>query len=365
MIGALLTALLLAVEPGRAAGPDTTVTITIAGWGGAYETSQRKAYFEPFEKLNPGIKIKLANAGGEQVAGLREQTRSGTITWDLMDVTASDAVRLCREQLLLPFKHDAILSPAPDGTPAREDFGQTLVSDCFIPEIVYATTFAYRTDLVKEKPTDLCSIFDLARFPGKRSLEKRPINNLEWALVCDGVVPEKIYETLDTEEGLQRAFRKLDSIKSQIVWWTEGHETPDRLARGEVVFGSAYNGRLFNLVARKRSKVAMLWDRQMFDFDGWVIPKGGHNIEAVLKFVRFATDTERLADQARYIPYGPARRSSTSSVGSHASLGIDMKPYLPTAPENAATALIFNYDWWAANRDRLDERFRQWLDAKS
>ena len=149
------------------------------------------------------------------------------------------------------------------------------------------------------------------------------------------------------------------------MWWSEGTETPKLLAGGKVVMGSAYNGRLFDEVTRKGSKVSMLWDRQVFDFDGWVIPKGGHNIEAVLKFIRFATSTERLADQARYIPYGPARRSSTSLVGNHAVLGIDMQPFMPTAPENARTTLIHDHDWWAKNRDVLDKRFNEWLSKPS
>jgi putative spermidine/putrescine transport system substrate-binding protein len=49
--------------------------------------------------------------------------------------------------------------------------------------------------------------------------------------------------------------------------------------------------------------------------------------------VKFATDTQRLADQAKYISYGPARKSSAPLVGKHADLGIDMAPHMPTDPE--------------------------------
>ena len=358
---AIVLPLAAALMVGAATGPDTTITINVVSWGGAYEKSQRKAYFEPFAAANPGIKFNIINSGGEQVKVLREQAKAGAVTWDLVDVTAADSIRLCTDGIALPFKHDAILDKAPDGTGPREDFGQTLISDCFIPEIVYSTTVGYRRDLLREEPKSLCDLFDLARFPGKRALERRPINNLEWALVCDGVPPENVYEVLETEEGLIRAFHRLDQIKSQVVWWGEGTETPQLLTAGKVVMGSAYNGRLFDIVTAKKSKVKMLWDRQIFDFDGWIIPKGGRNIAAVLKFIRFATSTERLAAQASFIPYGPARRSSTSLVGKHATLGIDMRPHLPTAPENAKTTLIYNYDWWAEHRDALDKRFADWL----
>ena len=36
-----------------------------------------------------------------------------------------------------------------------------------------STTFGYRTDKVKSKPTSVCDVFDLKKIPGKRSLEKK------------------------------------------------------------------------------------------------------------------------------------------------------------------------------------------------
>ena len=105
----------------------------------------------------------------------------------------------------------------------------------------------------------------------------------------------------------------------------------------------------------------MMWEWQVFDLDGWVIPKGGKKIDEVKKFVRYATDTQRLADQAKFISYGPTRKSSGPLVGKHATLGIDMAPHMPTNAENAKKTLLFNYEWWADNRAELDERFAAWL----
>ncbi|MGA9408990.1 MAG: ABC transporter substrate-binding protein, partial [Roseobacter sp.] len=83
--------------------------------------------------------------------------------------------------------------------------------------------------------------------------------------------------------------------------------------------------------------------------------------QAALEFVRFATDTQRLADQAKYIPYGPARASSAPLVGKHAELGIDMAQHMPTSPKNAQNTFLYNYSWWADYRDDLDARFQAWL----
>ena len=303
--------LALRSEGGRAAD---AVQLSIVSWGGAYADSQRHAYFDPYQKLNPSLQILLTNAGGDAVQRLREQAKLGAGSWDLVDVTAADAIRLCNDGIAMKIEHDKVLAPAPDGTPASLDFGQTMVSDCMVPEIVYSTTFGCRKDKVATPPTGLCDVFDLARFPGKRALEKRPINNLEWALVCDGVPPQNIYEVLESKDGVERALHRLNAIKDHVIWWTGGEESAALLAKGEVVFASAYNGRLFTLAAKPNAKVAMLWDRQVFDFDGWIIPKGAPHLDAALKFLRFATDSKRLADQASYIPYGPARRFWTDGL---------------------------------------------------
>lgn len=338
------------------------VELVVVSWGGAYSASQQKAYHEPFMAENPDITIINDDSASEGVAKLRAQAEVGNITWSLVDAIAADTISLCDEGLIEEIDHDALLAPAPDGTPASEDFGEMIVSPCFIPQIVYSTTFGYRTDLVSEAPTSIADVFDLAKIPGKRSLEKKPINNLEWALIGDGVSADEVYDVLDTPEGVAQAFAKLDSIKDQTVWWTRGAQPTQLLADGEVVMASAYNGRLFSAIEEEKQPIGMMWDWQVFDIDGWVIPKGVSNRDEVVKLVRFATDTQRLADQAKYISYGPARMSSAPMVGKHATLGIDMAPHMPTDPNNAKTTLLFNYEWWADNQDDLNEQFASWIE---
>ncbi|MBO6836848.1 MAG: extracellular solute-binding protein [Alphaproteobacteria bacterium] len=340
--------------------------MTIVSWGGAYSASQQKAYHDPYMAKNPGVTIVNDESSAEAVAKLRAMDEAGNVTWDVVDVVASDAIRLCDEGLAMEIDPATHLAPAPDGTPAAEDFGDLLVSECFIPQIVYSTTFGYRTDVAEwggKTPSTVCDVFDTATFPGKRSLEKRPINNVEWALLCDGVAPEDVYEVLGTDEGVAQALAKLDTIRDDIIWWSAGAETPQRLADGEAVIGSTYNGRLFSVIEEQKQPVAMLWDWQVFDLDGWIIPAGlsDERKARALDYIYFATDTQRLADQAKYISYGPARKSSAPLVGKHADLGIDMAPHMPTDPNNAKTTLLYNYEFWADNRDDIDAKFQAWL----
>ena len=335
----------------------------LVSWGGMYQRSQEKAYLDPYVARNRSLDVSWDSDSHSAVSILRKGDAKAR-SWDVVDVVASDAIRLCEAGLAERIEVDRVLAPAPDGTPPSVDFGKFLINDCFIPQIAYSTTIGYRTDLVgRQRPRSVCDIFDLRRFPGKRALEKRPINNMEWALLCDGVPESRLYEVLATRRGQDRALAKLDTIKDDIIWWSAGAETPQLLADGEVVMGSTYNGRLFSLIAEQGQPVEILWDRQVIDLDGWIIPKGlpADRKARVLDFLYFATDTQRLADQAQYISYGPARRSSAPLVGRHKDLGIDMKRHIPTGSGNFATALLYNYDFWTEHRAAIDRRFSAWL----
>ena len=359
----LTTKLLLAAAVSTVASAAVAEEMTIVSWGGAYSKSQLRAYDEPYS-ANTGVTIIHDDSSAEAVAKLRAMDEAGNVTWDVVDVVAADAIRLCDEGLAMEIDADTQLAPAPDGTSASDDFGDLLVSDCFIPQIVYSTTFGYRTDLVGDTPpTDVCAVFDTETYPGKRSLEKRPINNMEWALICDGVAFDDVYDVLATDEGQNQALAKLDTIKDNVVWWSAGADTPQLLADGEIVMGSTYNGRLFSVIEEQKQPVAMLWDAQVFDLDGWIIPAGlsDERKQRALDYVYFATDTQRLADQAKYISYGPARASSAPLVGKHADLGIDMAQHMPTDPENAKRTFLYNYEFWADYRDDIDAKFQAWL----
>lgn len=357
------TAIMCSAAAMAYAGGHMSSEMTIVSWGGSYSASQLKAYHEPYS-ADTGVTIINDESSPEAVAKMRAMNEAGNVTWDLVDVVAADAIRLCDEGLAKEIDHDAVLAAAPDGTSATEDFGDLIVSNCFIPQIVYSTTFGYRTDMVGDTPpTKVCAVFDTDMYPGKRTLEKRPINNMEWALLCDGVAKDDIYDVLATDAGVDQALAKLDTIKDDVIWWSSAAEAIQYLADGEVVMGSTYNGRLFSAIVEQNQPIGMLWDAQVFDLDGWVVPAGlSDEREArVMDYLNFATDTQRLADQAKYISYGPARLSSAPLVSKHAELGIEMAPHMPTDPNNAKNTFLFNYEFWADYRDDIDGKFQAWL----
>jgi len=358
----LKTALATAIVAASVTTAQAKTDLVVVSWGGAYTKSQQKAYSDPFMAINKDINIVNDDSSSEGAAKLRAQAEAGKVTWDVVDVLPDIAIALCDEGLAVEINPEKDLAKGADGSSAKDDFGAALISPCFIPEIVYSTTIGYRTDKVgSTAPNTIADIFDLKKYPGKRALQKSPSGNLEWALVADGVATADVYKVLKTEEGVKRAFKKLDTIKKDVVWWTKGAQPGQLLADGEVVMASAYNGRLFSAIVENKQPVGMMWDAQVFELDGYIIPKGAPHMKEAMAYVKFATDTKRQADQAKYISYGPARASSAALVGKHAELGIDMGPHMPTAPANSKNVIYKDINFWADHKDELAEKFEAWL----
>lgn len=336
--------------------------VTVMSWGGAYGASQAEAYNKPFA-AESGVKVNMVDADNPATP-IKAMVEANNVSVDVADVELSDAVRLCDEGLLEVIDHSA-LPAAPDGTPAVDDFIEgALISECAVANIVWSTVFAYDTSKFADAaPTTMADFFDLEGFPGKRGLRKGAKANLEMALMADGVPADEVYAMLETEEGIARAFAKLDTIKDSVVWWEAGAQPPQLLADGEVVMSTAYNGRIFNAAISEGKPFEIVWDGQIMDFDLFVIPRGAPNKENALAYIAYATDTQRLADQAKWISYGPARLSSGPLVGMYQDGKTEMAPHMPTAEANLSNALVNNFEFWADQGTELEERFNAWLAA--
>lgn len=340
-----------AVTPVRADEPEP---ITIVSWGGVYQESQREAYMKPFSEKT-GIPFEEAEYPGDfdQVI---EQVESGDVTWSVVDVTLADAIRGCNGGYLEPIP-PSILPPAPDGTPAMQDFLPNTLHECAVGEILWSTLFAFNRNAFAdgEAPDSIADVFNTADFPGRRGMRKTPRNNIEWALMADGVAPENVYEVLRGDGGVERAFDKLDELRGSIEWWESGSQPQEWLADGTVTISSAYNGRVFNAIVKQGRNFDYIWDGQIWEIDLWVIPRGADNLANILKFVAFATGTEPLAEQTEYVSYAPARKSSLPLIRR------EYRSHMPTSPANFRNSLQNDFLWWAENQERMDERFDAWL----
>lgn len=333
--------------------------ITVVSWGGSYARSSVKAYHERFVE-ETGIQIKLDEYNGG-LAQVRAQVESGNVSWDVIDMVDGDTLLGCDEGLLESVGYDT-LPPAPDGTPASDDFISGYDMECGIENTLAGTVYAYNEMMFPgRKPATMADFFDLETFPGRRGMRRAPNVNLEFALVADGVPTDRVYDVLSTPEGIDRAFRKLDTIKSEVIWWEAGAQPPQLLADGEVVMSTAYNGRIFNARALENQPLTIVWDGQV-QYRGYkVIVAGTSRLELARQFVAFATSTQSMANLTKYISYGPMRHSSLALVDTHLETGIDMWPHLPNAPQNMTNVVHRDPEWWADNQDEMNERFAAWL----
>ncbi len=326
--------------------------LTMASLGGALTRGQMIAYVQPYRELkNRWMSVERYDGGLDEI---RDQVLSANVTWDLVTIEMPEAIAGCDEGLLEPLDH-GILPSAPDGTPATEDFFDDALQECAVGFGIYATVVAYDRRRFADPPTTLTDFFDVARFPGRRGLQARAQVNLEWALLADGVAPSEVYDVMSTDDGLGRAFAVLDRIRDQVVWWRFGSEPPRLLATGEVAMSSAWSGQIFEEVEERGTPIGIVWDRQVWNFGMWAIPKGASNRAEALDFLAFATTPERIARQASLVAYGPARRSASALVQP------DLLSELPTAEGRRADAILIDYAWWAANGARIRTRFDAWL----
>lgn len=335
--------------------------VTVMSWGGAYTTSQVEAYHKPFTAAT-GIAV-ISVDSDNPAPQVKTQVEAGNVSIDVADVEYADAIRLCDEGMLEPIGMDALPAGA-DGTAAADDFLPGAVTDCAVATIVFSTVYGFdNTKFADAKPSTIADFFDTTKFPGKRGMRKGAKANLEMALMADGVPAAEVYAKLGTPEGVDAAFAKLDSIKKDVVWWEAGAQPPQLLADGEVVMSTAYNGRLFSAAVAEGKPFTTVWDGQVYEYDLFVVPKGAPNKDQAMEFVKFATSTQALADQAKWISYGPARKSSGALVGLFNDGKTEMAPYMPTSAANLGNALASSYEFWVDHDGELNDRFNAWLAA--
>ncbi|MBP2234364.1 putative spermidine/putrescine transport system substrate-binding protein [Sinorhizobium kostiense] len=322
-------------------------TITVTSWGGAYTKSQEKAFFEPYSK-ETGVKI-LQDEWDGSTAKLKGMVETGQVTWDVVDVEPGHALQGCDEGWLDEIDYSEV--------GGKEAFIDGAAMDCAAATIVFGTIYAYDADkFANGGPTTMADLFDTEKFPGPRALRKAPKTTLEFALIADGVKPSEVYDVLGTPEGVDRAFKKLDTIKKDVkVWWTAGAQPPQLLADGEVVMTTAWNGRIYDAVKNSGKNFKIVWDGQGMDFNLWAQPKGAAHKEAADKFIAYTLNPDVMARQSQYISYGPTLKAAIEKVPA------EVLPDLPTAPENAKNAFVVSAEFWADHDEELTERFNKWL----
>ena len=337
MGGAGLAALPLAA---RAQGaPDLKgATVVFASFGGAYQDAERASYCDPFEKATGA---KVLQDGPMNVAKFRAMIESGSPDWDVADVVGGFLEAGIKDGLFE--KIDARLVNT-----GRID--PRFVNDYGVGCIVWSYNLAFNTASFDSgaEPKTWADLFDLKKFPGKRTLLDQPVSSLEIALLADGVAPDKLYP-LDVE----RAFKKLDIIKDQTIFWATNSQSQQLFVDREVSAGVILNGRAYDAV-QKGAKIGISWEQNIQAVDYLVVPRGSRNRDAAMRLIDTMTLPENQAKLANLIAYSPTNAAAFNSIDPK------IEPWLCTSPENIKRGFVISQVFWRDNLTKLTERWTSW-----
>ena len=316
------------------AGP-AAADIVFTSWGGTTQDAQKAAWATKFAEKE---KVNVLQDGPTDYGKLKAQVESGKVNWDVVDVEGDYAAQAGPAGLLEKLDFTVI---------DKSKLDPRFVTDYSVGSFYYSFVIGCNQDAVKACPKTWADLFDTAKFPGKRAFYKWSAPGvIEAALLADGVPADKLYP-LD----IDRAFKKLDSIKADIVWWTGGAQSQQLLASAEAPFGSFWNGRLTAL-EKSGVKVTTSWDGNITAADSLVVPKGVKNKDLAMKFIAEATSAQGQAELATQTGYAP------TNLGSPALMDPAIAKTLPD--KQTASQINADMTYWAKNRDAIGARWYAW-----
>jgi putative spermidine/putrescine transport system substrate-binding protein len=340
-IGLTLTASLLATT---ALAQDKTVTI--ASWGGSYQEAQTKALFEPAAKAT-GIIVKEETYGG--MSDVRLQVTSGAVTFDIVASGSGSAARAGAEGLLEELDYSII-----DVT----TFYPALYSKHCVGGDVFSTVYAWNTNTYGDAgPQSWADFWDVEKFPGSRAYRGKVAGALAPAMMADGVPMDKVWEELDSEEGILRAINKVRELKPHIaVFWSSGAQHAQLMKDGEVDMTTGWNGR-FDNAKKDGGKVAYSFNQALLDYDCFAIPKGAPNKDTAMMFLNEISKAEYQDDLPKYITYGPTNKAAYDT----GVITAEVAATLPSSPANAALQLPISLEWYAKWETIAAEMYQEML----
>ncbi|GAA0966348.1 ABC transporter substrate-binding protein [Acrocarpospora macrocephala] len=338
----LITGTLLAATAACGSGATSTAeekTLTWASTGGQFQEDEKKALQEPFTAKTGTTFVNVSPADPAQVKAM---VASGKTQWDLANMSWIYAGAYCGEL------YEKLDDPGLD----RSKFPPGTTHDCFVPTYRYANVFSYNADDYKDNPpTKIEDFFDVERFPGKRIVQDYPKNGLlEAALVADGVPPDKVYP-LDVD----RAFRKLDTIKSSLVFAPSYGAVQQMLVDRQGSMVITVTARSI-VTAQSGANLKAVWDFTTTDIGALVIPKGAPHKALAQQGLVFVTEPAQAKAYAELTGTAPARSDVDISSIAYSDIQKSFNAFLP----DRGRLLEQDKPWWIENTDALVKRWTSW-----
>jgi putative spermidine/putrescine transport system substrate-binding protein len=329
-----------ALSPATASAADLKgKTVVFASWGGAYQDAERAAYCEPFAAATGA---RVVQDGPMNVAKFRAMIEGGAPDWDVADVTID---------FLYAGTPDRLFEPVDKAIVDTSRIAPQFVHEFGVGCIVWSYNLGFNNQVYKtpaSQPRSWADLFDLKRFPGKRSLSDNVVSTLEVALLADGVAPGQLYP-LDVD----RALRKLDTIKSETIFWGTNSQSQQLFVDEEINLGLILNGRAYD-AQKKGAPIAISWEQNIQSVDYLVVPRGSRNRAAAMMLIDTMGAAENQAKLANLIAYAPTNPEAFKFIDRQVG------PWLSTAPENVKQGFVINAAYWRDHQKALMERWASW-----
>lgn len=324
-----------------------TVSVTTAG--GEYGDAIKKAMLDPAAK-ELGVQIR-EESQTDGLAALRLQVTSGNVTMDVIHMGSPEGSQAEQLGLLEPLDFSIIDEKAiPEGAKSKY---------CY-PFDSYGTVMAWNTKTYPSNngPQNWAEFWDLTKFPGKRALRANAQDLLEIALLSEGVAPADVYKVLGEAGGIERAVKRLEVLKPNIVaWWTSGAQSAQLLKDGEADLVVTWNGRAASAAADGGS-ADYTYKQSVIGTDCFGVPKGAPNKEAAMKLIAAMTTAEREAKLTEFIDYGPMNAAAYKGD----LIAQDKLKKLATAPGNVETSVFSDPVWWSKHGEEAQVAFDEMMN---
>ncbi len=320
----------------RAATPE----VVLCNWGGDAIPAFTAAFVGPYAQKTGGTLV--LDGSGPTNGKVRAMVEAHSVSWDLCDSGVTGIAELAPRGLLTPIDYSIV-----DKSKVLPGFAY----EYGVCNYMFSTVQAWDTTKIKGTPS-LADFFDLKKVPGRRMIRKDSLAILEMALLADGVPMDSLYP-LDVD----RALKKLGTIKDALLTWDTGAQSQALLRDGEVSMGWLWNTRA-NLLKKETS------GRIDWNFQGgvlqpglWTVPKGNPAGAQAMIAIAAMQDPPGQVSLLGAMGNGPANPAAAALVPP-ALLPID-----PSAPANAAIQVKIDAAWYAANYGASFRKFLDFLSA--
>ena len=141
-------------------------------------------------------------------------------------------------------------------------------------------------------------------------MSKSPQEVLIWSLYADGLKSSEIAGALSTPTGIDRAFRKLESIEKHIDWIDYKSEGTDQLRNRDVVMTPIWSSNVGEF-----DNVGFIWDGHILRYDYMVIPSDARNYDEAIKFLGHNVATDFQVRFSVESGFGPTQYEAISNLG--------------------------------------------------